>query len=55
MCLFVMYLAQGDDGLAVLGIEDLAHCVIDSGQTTENALKAGDHCDHMVAGFEAIF
>lgn len=42
--------AQGDDGLAVLSVDDLAHSAVDSGQAAEDTLVAGDHGDGVVAG-----
>ena len=43
-------LAQGHDGLAVLSVQDLTHSAVDSGQTAEDALEAGDLGDQRNMG-----
>ena len=43
-------LTQGHNGFAVLSVQDLTHSAVDSGQTAEDALEAGDHGDGVVTG-----
>ncbi len=43
-------LTQRDHFLAVLGIEDLTHSIVNGGQTAEDALKAGNDGDGVIAG-----
>ena len=43
-------LAKGQQFLAVLSLQDLAHGAVDGGQAAEDALKAGDGGDGVVAG-----
>lgn len=45
-----MYLAQGDDLLAELGIQDLTHSAVDSRQSADDTLKTGNRCNRVVSG-----